>query len=154
MLVIGHHCFCQETRQTRLGLRIQWRGVDLLGASDHGSGDLWLRTAIWGILLAGTPSYHPLIDGFSLTKTIQRAWGISIYGKPNNIPPWSGVLQLVTEALYKLQSVLVPLTLAIGFAQLFQPVPNPDSMSLFLGGNIKTQFVSSNLYLKYVPCKI
>ena len=68
MLVIGHHCFCQETRQTRLGLRIPWRGVDLLGASDHGSGDLWLRgTAIWAILLAGTPSYHPLIDGFSMT---------------------------------------------------------------------------------------
>ena len=45
----------------------------------------------------------------------------------------SGELRLVTKALYKLQSVLVPLTLAIGFAQLFQPVPNPDSMRLLFG---------------------
>ena len=31
----------------------------------------------------GTPSYHPFIDGFSLTKTIQRAWSTPISGTPH-----------------------------------------------------------------------
>ena len=42
-----------------------------------------------------------------------------------------GAATCLTEALYKLQSVLVPLTLAIGFAQLFQPVPRRWNMHFF-----------------------